>query len=318
MLTVPTADIAPEFHLEPGEFFNIQAAIPGRKIPLTTDGHLRIIFVGVGAAFATRNFQTNIIIVKGDIAVFVDIGTLTTQRLRQFGVTPLDIGKIVLTHSHADHIGGCEEVALKWRYLKALLAGQPFGTFRPELYIPEVYQQILWNRTLRGGLGENEVDSKQARLELSDYFRLRTPSYEKGWGRPAYRVYFGEGTKDAFSVLLFRTQHVPDNALGWQDSFWSCGLQIDNRVLFTGDTRYDPELLERFGDGMETIFHDSQSFTGGVHASYDELKQAPKHMRERMLLMHLDDGMVSKTPKIDGFLGLAQDGMSVVYDFPDA
>lgn len=317
MRIVPSAEIAPAFTLKPGEFLNIQTEIPGRRMPLETPGHLRLIFVGVGSAFADRNFQTNLILVKGKTAVFVDIGTLTTQRLRQFGVSVLDIEHLVLTHSHADHVGGCEEVALKWRYQKAAMEGAPFGTFRPNLYIPEVYQYILWDRSLRGGLAENEHNERLARLQLQDYFKLHTPRYEDGWGRPAYRVEFVDPDGVKLSVLLFRTKHIPDSATGWQDSFWSCGLRIDDRVLFTGDTRFDPEIIERFGEGVETIFHDSQSFTGGVHAGYDELKTLPADVRAKMILMHLDDGMAKKEPEKDGFLALARDGLSAVYDFPE-
>jgi ribonuclease BN (tRNA processing enzyme) len=315
MRIVPTAEIAPEFHLKAGEFFNIRTEIPGRKVPLKTDGHLRLIFVGVGSAFATRNFQTNLIIIKGDTSVFVDVGTLTTQRLRQFGITPLDMEKVILTHSHADHVGGCEEVALKWRYQKAFMHGAPPGAYKPDLYCPEVYQHILWDRTLRGGLGENEANERLARLQLDDYFHLHVPRYEEGWGRPSYRFTFGQGTKSELTVLLFRTKHVPDSATGWQDSFWSCGLRIDERVLFTGDTRFDPEIIERYGKGCEVIFHDSQSFPGGVHASYDQLKTLSDEVRAKMLLMHLDDGMYRFDPKADGFLGFAEDGLAVVYDF---
>lgn len=316
MRTVPTAEVAPAFTIPRGHFQNLQVEIPGYRLPLTTDGHLRLIFVGVGSAFATRNFQTNLIVVKGDTAVFVDVGTLTTQRLRQFGLSPLDIEHIVLTHSHADHVGGIEEVALKWRYQKCFLEGVAPGTLKPNLYCPEVYQHVLWDGTLRGGLGDNEADRHAARLQLRDYFHLHRPAEERGWGRPAYRFVFGQGSGCELKLLMFRTRHVPDSAAGWQDSFWSCGLRIDDRVLYTGDTRLDLDMLERFGAGVELYLHDCQSFPGGVHASYDELKELPPGMRKRMLLMHLDDGMLSgeRVPERDGFLGFAQDGMSVVYD----
>ncbi|MHC4393010.1 MAG: MBL fold metallo-hydrolase [Planctomycetota bacterium] len=313
MRVVPTGEIAPPLTLGPGEFLGLAAEVKGWKMPLTTDGHLRIVMMGIGSAFASRNFQTNIIIVKGDLAIFIDFGTLAAQRLRQFGLTPLDVERMILTHSHADHVGGVEEVALKWRYMKSFLAGKKPGELKPHLYCPGVYQKILWDQSLRGGLGSNEANRKLVRLTLEDYFHLHTPEPVSGMGRPAYRFKFEEG--GGLDLLLFRTKHVPDTACGWQDSFWSVGMVIDNRILYTGDTRFDPEIIDHFGQNTEVIFHDCQSFPGGVHACYEEVSTLDKSIRERMLLMHLDDGMLSKKPEEEGFLGLAQDGLEVVYDF---
>jgi len=85
-------------------------------LPLTTDGHLRIIFLGVGAAFSNKMFQANIIIVKGETALFVDLGTKATLKLAEFGRSVHDVKDLLVTHSHADHIGSVEELALKRRY----------------------------------------------------------------------------------------------------------------------------------------------------------------------------------------------------------
>lgn len=315
MRRVPTEEIAAAFTLGPGEFFNLRAEVPGRKLPLETSGHLRIIFAGIGSAFSTLSFQTNLIIVKGKACVFVDVGTLALQRLRQFGISSMDVGDLIVTHSHADHTGGVEEVALRWRYQKAIRAGKKPGAFRPRLHIPETYARILWDRTLSGGLRDNEADASGRGLSLADYFELVPPVVEAGWGRPAYRARFETGGPEDLDILLFRTMHVPDSAPSWRESIWSCGLVIDGRVLYTGDTRFDRAVVERFGAEAETIFHDCQSFQGGVHSSIHELATYPAEVRARMLLSHLDDGMAEVDPKKKGFLGFAEDGMACVYDF---
>ena len=46
-----------------------------RPLSLRTEGQLRVIAIGVGSAFSNRLGQSNFILIKGDTAVFVDLGT---------------------------------------------------------------------------------------------------------------------------------------------------------------------------------------------------------------------------------------------------
>ncbi|MBW2278821.1 MAG: hypothetical protein JRF63_15115, partial [Deltaproteobacteria bacterium] len=50
---------------------------PGRRpeISLTNSGELQVTFLGVGAAFATEDYQSNIFIKKGRTHLLVDLGT---------------------------------------------------------------------------------------------------------------------------------------------------------------------------------------------------------------------------------------------------
>ena len=97
--------------------------------------------------------------------------------------------------------------------------------------------------------------------------------------------------------------HFPEHAASWRHSFWSCGLLVDERVMFTSDTRYDPVLLETFSSifSIEAIFHDCQFFTGGIHAGIDELTELPESVRSRMCLMHYGDSWDEHADKIDRF-----------------
>jgi hypothetical protein len=85
--------------------------------------------------------------------------------------------------------------------------------------------------------------------------------------------------------------HFPDKAKSWRDSAWSCGLVIDERILFTSDTRFDPQMLEEFDSkfSLEVIFHDCQLFTGGVHTSITELSHLPESIRRKIVLVHYGD-----------------------------
>ena len=104
--------------------------------------------------------------------------------------------------------------------------------------------------------------------------------------------------------------HIPEQPDSWQSSFWSCGLIIDDRVMFTSDTRFDRDLLDSFDSlfDLEMIFHDCQFFTGGVHAGIDELNELPANMKKKMMLTHYGDNWEDNVKKVKtcGFAGMAK------------
>ncbi|MGE0433410.1 MAG: MBL fold metallo-hydrolase [Planctomycetota bacterium] len=272
-----------------------QVRVTSRKLKLSTadiGGHLRLAWLGVGSAFSTGNWQTNLIIIKGDASIMVDCGTLANRALAGIGLSALDIRCILPTHSHADHVGGIEEVALKWRYVAPFIFGGTKGDHKPDAIITERYQQMLWGQTLRGGLAYSEEmtrDGELGEMVFEDYFNpIRPGNAPNAIDRPVFTANY-----KGIDLKMMRTKHIPEQPTTWRNCCWSCGLTIDDRVLYPGDTRFDPELVRDFTtDKIETIFHDAQSFPGGVHAGLAELKTLPDEIRRRMYLLHLDDGML--------------------------
>jgi len=274
-----------------------------RKLTLTNDGQLSLFFLGVGSAFSKRHYQTNLLIVKGQDHLMVDCGTKAPQAFYDLGLPVSQIRNFFLTHSHADHIGGLEEVMLVARY----------GTqTKPNVWITEIYQNSLWDMSLRGGSAFNE-ETAGKNLTFGDMWQVHRPRWQPGYPRETYEFEVG-----SIHLKTFRTMHVPGNAATWEDSFWSTGLIIDDRILFSGDTRYDQPLVEDYCGlfPIETIFHDCQFLPpGGVHASIDELKGLPEALKAKTLLMHYGDDWEKNAEKIDGFgfAGLARQW--VYYDF---
>jgi hypothetical protein len=176
------------------------------------------------------------------------------------------------------------------------------------MHITPEYQRLLWSSSLRGGCGMNE----RPFLKFRDFFDVTRPKRLEGMPREAYSVSVG-----GISVTMFRTGHIPEGAADWRSSEWSSGIVIDGRIMVTGDTRFDPELLESFDRvyRLEAIFHDCQFFTGGVHAGFDELTKLPKRIRERILLVHYGDTWDSFETRIAeaGFAGLTR--QHVTYRF---
>lgn len=278
-------------------------ALKDNALNLSTDGPLALFFVGVGSAFTKRQYQTNLLVLKGQDHLLVDCGTKGTQALANLKVNPTDIRNLLITHSHADHIGGIEELALMGRYVTKR---------KPTMVINETYQHILWDMSLRGGCGYNEEEAGVL-LSFTDFFEVIRPHWLPDFPRETFSAQVG-----GINVKTMRTKHIPDSSNDWESSFWSCGVMIDDRVLFTSDTKFDPDLVMYYNDRfrLEAIFHDCQFFTGGVHAGIDELNTFPPEVKKKIHLCHYGDNWEQNESKVKdcGFAGLAQQHCYYIFD----
>lgn len=276
--------------------------IADRPFSLQNDGQLWIYFLGCGSAFSKRHNQTNVLIVKGTDHILVDCGTTCSRALAQQNLSVLDIRNVLITHSHADHVGGLEEMILMNRYITRR---------RPRIYITPEYQKILWNQTLRGGAEYNELHDGRS-LSFDDYWEVVRPKKVRGAPREG-RVFSIGG----ITIRTFRTRHYPEQAKTWNDAMYSIGLVVDERVIISGDTQFDTNLLPEVepSGGAEAIFHDTQFYSGGIHASLGELTGLPEEYRSRMYLVHYGDNFEEKTAEIAaaGFGGLTR--QQVIYEF---
>ncbi len=112
--------------------------------------------------------------------------------------------------------------------------------------------------------------------------------------------------------------HFPDSANSWGDCAWSCAVIIEDKIMYTSDTRFDRDLLESFDRKMkfEAIFHDCQLFTGGIHASIDELVTLPSRLKKKIILMHYGDNWrdFHRQAKKAGFHSWAKQGHTYTFD----
>ena len=267
---------------------------PLKRLPLTNKGELSLYFIGCGSAFAKTLNQNNLLITKGSDHLLIDCGTRCSQALFDVGVSMAQIKNYLITHSHADHIGGLEEAMLFGRYVSQQ---------KPTMVITPTYEKILWEQSLRGGAELSEREP----LTFKDLWHTIRPRKLKGYPRETFEANVG-----SINIKMPRTMHFPDSATSWRGCAWSCGAIIDDRVFFTSDTRYDPDLVIDYDDrfNFEIIFHDCQLFTGGVHASLDELTQLPEKIRRKTILMHYGDNWrdFRDQAKSAGFLTWAKQG----------
>ena len=306
-----------------------------KKLPLKTEtGKLRVIALGVGGAFSNQMFQSNFIVVKGNNALFIDLGSKATLKLSEMHLSAHDVKNLLVTHSHADHIGSLEELALKRRYeapfielskgndesmgdyFGRVMKARSDGMFRPTVYIPEHFEKILLDWSLKGGLAFSEK-TESGEMNMDHYFKVvhleqvdSPDDVRDSWDFTVR----GDNPEDDIHIHSFLTNHVPDTAATIEEAFYTTGITIDNRVMVSGDTKFDREMVEHFGKDVEIIFHDCQHFPGGVHANYNQLKELPDEYKEKMYLYHLSDGMLEIDVIQDGFLGMMKPA-PVVYDF---
>lgn len=272
------------------------------NLTLENDGYLSLFPIGTGSAFSKSLFQNNLLIVKGKDHILIDCGTRTPEAFYRLGLPITEVRNLCITHSHADHIGGLEEVILMGRYVTRR---------KPNIYITSAYEKVLWSQSLKGGAALNERKGEK-NLEFADYWEVQRPRKVGGFDRETLRFKVG-----SIDIHAFRTKHYPDNAASWADSAYSLGLIIDGRVLFTGDTRFDPEMIAEFTQKfpIELILHDVQFFPGGVHAPFDDLKTMPDAIKEKTLLMHYPDTYHNHVTKVKeaGFAGFLS--QQTFYDF---
>lgn len=271
--------------------------------PLKTDGRLEIVFIGVGSMLAERPLrQTNFLICKGDTHIMVDFGRTAPEALFDAtGVKMQDIRVMLPTHSHSDHVNGLSEYYTASRYFWQPFLKKP----KPITILTEGYRPILWDSTLRGGLEHNEEENGR-RLSFKDFTDFVTPTWKKFEPREVVVVDFG-----GIDIEMFRTKHIPDSASGWEDSFVSYGLFVDNHVFLSVDTRFDRGLLQMYERQASTMFHDVQFFPKGVHAPLEDFRYLPTFVKEKLFFMHYSNNYTDQ--HISEFAGWAEQGVRYIF-----
>ncbi|MFC5403142.1 MBL fold metallo-hydrolase [Cohnella soli] len=214
--------------------------------------------LGTGSAFAKSFDNNNALLTVGERRLMIDCGITAPKTLFQLGYTFGDIDALLLTHIHADHIGGVEEFAFQMKFV--------YGR-KPILYIADTLIEPLWEHSLKGGLQQNPGDT------LADYFDVKPLS---------------EGvTHELLPGLraeLLLTRHIPNKA--------SYSLLLNDTFFYSGDMVFDLELLESLVNerGINVIFHDCQLHPPGVvHACLPQLLTLPAHIQRLTYLMHYGD-----------------------------
>ncbi|MBD2846239.1 MBL fold metallo-hydrolase [Paenibacillus sp. IB182496] len=216
--------------------------------------------LGTGSAFAKTYNNNNALLFGSEAAppLLIDCGVTAMSALHslEFGIDRLH--GVLITHIHADHVGGLEELAFRMRFQHQR---------RPLLYIAAELADPLWNHTLRGGLVQGELQT------LEDFFEVRLLHEHRGCE-----------LAPGLTIEIIKTPHIPGKP--------SFSLYVNDRFFYSADMQFQPQLLRDLVEerGCETIFHDCQLFQPGpVHATLEELLTLPTDLQQKIGLMHYGD-----------------------------
>lgn len=262
---------------------------------------LTLTFLGVGSAFAKRNFQSNALIEawktspdqqsEPDDTLLIDFGCTGPVALHQLQQKPefaylaagdrtnfAKIRRLFITHQHADHIGGIEELAFNNTFVHP-------GTDKP--FKPQIISSInilvnLWDTSLKGGM--SPMPGRYALLQ--DYFFILAL-------RPTADGFEPFNMLKRYQFEIFPTDHIQiERKYDWPSYGLTIrDLQTNETVFYSGDTRFDFDAYHERLSAASTCFHDVQlaDNESTVHATLAELRTMPDEIKRKTILYHYPD-----------------------------
>lgn len=243
---------------------------------------MQLQFIGCGDAFGSGGrFNTCFHLVGRNVNVLIDCGASSLVALNKLAINRNNIDAILLTHFHADHVGGLPFFLLEANYVlkrerTLTVAGPPSLKSR--------YAEIM----------EADFPGTKA-LHLS--FPLLLSEFEVG----------RRNDVAGLRVTPFHVKH-DDRAgpcLGFR-------LEIEDKVIaFSGDSEWTDSIIDI---GYEADLFICEAFTRDKPvATHMALSLLERHLTEirpkRLILTHMSDDMLARRAEIP--YETAEDGMIV-------
>lgn len=234
---------------------------------------MKLQFLGTGGAFTDfrENYNNNAIIESSEGWVLIDCGVTAVQSLKELGVHPTEIQKLLVTHLHGDH--AVPEQLIWERYYSSPKAGPawlstpihaPDDIISPLLNSLQPFIGYFTNKDLQiadNGVEELITSDSSLQGNIGDlHFRFFPVFHVEGDGinKPAYGLEFSRNGKT---------------------------------IIWSGDAKFDRKWLEETArrEDVLCIFHEctfSPIYPRTVHTHWVQLKTLPPDVLGKIVIMH--------------------------------
>ena len=227
---------------------------------------MRLRFLGSGDAFGSGGrFNTCMEVSGAGTRVLVDCGASSLIAMKRFGVTPNDIGAILITHFYADHFGGLPSFMLDAQFFSKrqaplTIAGPPGLRER----LPAVMEAFF------PGSSATRPKFDLTLMELED------------------------GAETAIGGLVVTAHRVNPR---YDDPFLAYRVAAEGRVFaYSGDTEWCDGLAEAARDA--DLFVCEAYFRDKPVAMHLDLATLEAHLADirpkRLILTHMSDDMLAR------------------------
>ncbi|MEI9477993.1 MAG: MBL fold metallo-hydrolase, partial [Deltaproteobacteria bacterium] len=181
----------------------------------------------------------------GEVGMIIEGGTgptfgIIVNQIEALGIDPKKISYVVLTHSHADHIGGVPHLKRTWPHLKLLASSVASETLRSKELLKEFLLVDLSIAQLMKAKGELkrlpaplerycfETDSVVKERDRIDLGAGIVWEVHDTPGHSACHISLYEGKEDTLVIGDATGFYVPENDVFWPNYFQSLDIYCES------------------------------------------------------------------------------------------